>query len=81
MPIGITWPNGNNKSGIAEIAIWHTQNSGDHVYDHTFGLGYVDGDGGGNERTGKLTHSIWCNAKNAESGPYTVNWMSLSNDN
>jgi len=35
-----------------------------------FGLGYCDGP------KGELTHHLWATAKEAESGPYTVQWMS-----
>jgi len=41
-----------------------------------FGLGYVEDDGAGGAR---LTHHLWCNAQDLESGPYTVNWMSYQN--
>jgi hypothetical protein len=34
-----------------------------------FGLGYSDGPRGG------LSHYIWCDAKEAEYGPYAISWM------
>jgi hypothetical protein len=36
-----------------------------------FGLGYYDGP------HGELLHHIWCNAREVESGPYTVAWTSF----
>ena len=35
--------------------------------DQGFGLGYRDADG-------RLTHHLWCSAKEAEHGPYTILW-------
>jgi len=37
-----------------------------------FGFGYFDD-------TGELTHHIWFNAENMESGPYKVHWMAYRN--
>ena len=37
--------------------------------DNGFGLGYSDGP------EGRLSHCIWCEAKEVERGPYTVLWM------
>jgi len=36
-----------------------------------FGLGYCDGPGG------ELTHHFWCQVKDAEHGPYHVQWMTF----
>ncbi|MBN1579738.1 MAG: GNAT family N-acetyltransferase [Anaerolineae bacterium] len=35
-----------------------------------FGLGYTD-------EKGQITHHIWCNAKDIDYGPYTVNWITF----
>ena len=38
-----------------------------------FGLGYADGP------HGKITHHLWCEPKEVETGPYDVRWMSYRN--
>jgi hypothetical protein len=35
--------------------------------ENAFGLGYADAEG-------ELTHGIWCDVKDRENGPYTINW-------
>ena len=39
--------------------------------DKGFGLGYCDGS------NGELTHHFWCSARDVESGPYHVSWMTF----